>query len=48
MDLDASLNFYRERFADASGFTFVFAGSFDLATMRPLVERCRALARTLA
>jgi zinc protease len=39
MDLDKSLAFYKERFADASGFTFVFAGSFDLDTMKPLVER---------
>ncbi|HEX5068577.1 MAG TPA: insulinase family protein [Vicinamibacterales bacterium] len=39
MDLDKSLAFYRERFADASGFTFVFAGSFDLATLQPLVEK---------
>ena len=39
MDLDKSLAFYRERFADASGFTFVFAGSFDLAVMQPLVEK---------
>jgi zinc protease len=39
MNLDKSLAFYKDRFADASGFTFVFVGSFDLATMRPLVER---------
>jgi zinc protease len=39
MNLDKSLAFYKERFADASGFTFVFVGSFDLATMKPLVER---------
>ena len=39
MSLERSLAFYRERFADASDFTFVFVGSFDLATMRPLVER---------
>jgi zinc protease len=39
MDLDASLAFYEDRFGDASDFTFVFVGSFDLATMRPLVER---------
>jgi zinc protease len=39
MDLDRSLAFYRERFADASDFTFVFVGSFDLAAMKPLVER---------
>lgn len=39
MDLDASVKFYRERFADASDFTFVFVGSFDLDGIRPFVER---------
>jgi zinc protease len=39
MNLDKSLAFYKERFADASDFVFVFVGSFDLATMKPLVER---------
>jgi zinc protease len=39
MDLNRSLAFYKERFADASDFTFFFVGSFDLATMKPLVER---------
>ncbi len=39
MDLQKSFAFYTSRFADASDFTFVFAGAFDLATMRPLVER---------
>jgi zinc protease len=39
MNLDKSLAFYKARFADASGFTFVFVGSFDLATMKPLVEK---------
>src|SRR5205085_1103280 len=39
MNLDQSLAFYRDRFADASDFTFVFVGSFNLATMKPLVER---------
>ena len=39
MNLDTSLAFYRDRFADVSDFTFVFVGSFDLATLRPLVER---------
>ena len=39
MNLDKSLAFYKDRFADASGFTFVFVGSFDLATIKPLVER---------
>jgi zinc protease len=39
MSLDKSMAFYRDRFADASDFTFVFVGSFDLATIKPLVER---------
>ncbi len=39
MNLDKSMAFYKDRFADASDFTFVFVGSFDLATMKPLVER---------
>jgi zinc protease len=38
-NLDKSLAFYKERFADASDFTFLFVGSFDIAAMRPLVER---------
>ncbi len=48
MDLDRSLAFYRDRFADASDFTFVFVGAFDLATMRPLVERYLAGLPSLA
>ena len=39
IDLDKAAAFYRERFADAGDFTFVFVGSFDLETMKPLVER---------
>jgi zinc protease len=39
MDLQKSLAFYKERFADASDFTFVFVGSFDPKAMEPLVER---------
>ena len=39
MSLERSLAFYKDRFADAGDFTFVFVGSFDLATMRPFVER---------
>ena len=38
-NLDKSMAFYKDRFADASDFTFVFVGNFDLATMKPLVER---------
>jgi zinc protease len=39
MDLDKSMAFYKDRFSDASGFTFTFVGSFDLETIKPLVER---------
>jgi zinc protease len=39
MNLDKSMAFYRDRFADAGDFTFVFVGSFDLPTIRPLVEQ---------
>ncbi len=39
MNLEKSIAFYRNRFADASDFTFVVVGSFDVATMKPLVER---------
>lgn len=35
--LDESMAFYRDRFADASDFTFVFVGSFDTDSVRPLV-----------
>ena len=39
MDLAQSLDFYRERFADASDFTFIFVGNIDTLAIRPLVER---------
>lgn len=39
MNLEKAAAFYRDRFADASDFTFVFVGSFDLDTMKPLVEQ---------
>ena len=38
MSLQSSLEEYRERFADISGFTFVFVGNLDLAVLAPLVE----------
>ena len=38
-DLDAAYGLYRERFADASDFTFYFTGTFDLLEIRPLVEQ---------
>ena len=38
-NLDKSMAFYKERFGDASDFTFVFVGNLDPAAMKPLVER---------
>jgi zinc protease len=39
LDMDLAVDFFADRFADASDFTFVFAGALDLETMRPLVEQ---------
>jgi zinc protease len=39
MNLEASARIYRDRFADASDFTFIFVGSFSLDEIRPLVQR---------
>jgi len=39
MNLEKSLAFYKERFADASDFTFVFVGNIDLQALKPLVEQ---------
>ncbi|MFC1543915.1 M16 family metallopeptidase [Gemmatimonadota bacterium] len=38
-DLQQAIDFYQDRFADASDFTFLFVGNLDLQVMRPLVER---------
>ncbi len=38
MDLQKSLAFYKDRFADASDFTFVFIGNFEPKKIQPLVE----------
>ena len=39
INLDRCFQIYRERFADASGFTFTFTGSIDIATFKPLLEQ---------
>ena len=36
---DKALAFYKDRFADASDFTFVFVGNVDTTALKPLVER---------
>ncbi|WP_456427503.1 M16 family metallopeptidase [Rhodocaloribacter sp.] len=38
MDLAKSMAVYRDRFADASDFTFYLVGAFDVEAVRPLVE----------
>ncbi len=39
MNRETSLKIYQERFADASGFTFVIVGNFSPDKIKPLVER---------
>jgi zinc protease len=39
IDLDTAEQFFRQRFADANGFTFLLVGSFSPERVRPLVER---------
>ena len=34
-----SFDFYKDRFADASGFTFVFVGNFKPDSIKPLIEK---------
>ncbi|MBS1502644.1 MAG: insulinase family protein, partial [Bacteroidetes bacterium] len=39
IELDKAYQIYKERFADASGFTFTFTGSIDTNTIKPLLEK---------
>jgi zinc protease len=39
VDPQKSLAFYKDRFADASDFTFVFVGNVDTTALKPLVEK---------
>ena len=39
LNLDKLYGIYKERFADASGFTFVFVGNFNIDSIRPLLEK---------
>ncbi|MBX2876268.1 MAG: insulinase family protein [Saprospiraceae bacterium] len=39
INLDKILQVYRDRFADASDFSFFFVGSFTLEEMKPLVQK---------
>ncbi|MEX2153891.1 MAG: insulinase family protein [Gemmatimonadaceae bacterium] len=42
-----AIGFFRDRFADAGDFTFVFVGNVDTTTLRPLVERYLASLPTI-
>jgi len=37
--LDKAYEFYKQRFADASGFTFTFVGAFDAEKIKPMLEK---------
>jgi len=39
INLDKAFEVYKERFADESGFTFVFVGSIDTLILKPLLEK---------
>ena len=39
LDLEASVRIFRDRFADASDFTFIFVGNFTAEALEPLVDR---------
>lgn len=38
VDLEKAFAFYKDRFADAGDFTFVFVGNLDLEKVKPLIE----------
>jgi zinc protease len=39
INAEKAIAFHKDRFADASDFTFVFVGNVDTTTLKPLVER---------
>lgn len=39
INLGRAYEIYKERFADANGFTFTFVGSFDVDSIKPLLEQ---------
>ena len=39
IDAFKSFDFYRDRFSDAGGFTFVFVGNFKTDSIKPLIEK---------
>ncbi len=39
LNLEKLYSIYKDRFSDAGGFTFVFVGSFNIDSLRPLLEK---------
>lgn len=39
LSLDKAFKIYQERFSDASNFTFLFVGSFDINEIKPFIEK---------
>lgn len=39
IDLNVSYDFYKDRFADASDFTFFFVGNFNIDSITPMLEK---------
>jgi zinc protease len=39
VDPERALAFYRDRYADAANFTFVFVGNVDTVSLKPLIEK---------
>ncbi len=39
LEYEKAMELYRDRFADASDFTFSFVGNFDEATIKPLIQK---------
>ncbi|GLR20085.1 insulinase family protein [Portibacter lacus] len=39
IDYDRALEIYKERFADASGFTFIFVGNFEEETLKEMCQK---------
>ncbi|MEN0006235.1 MAG: insulinase family protein, partial [Bacteroidota bacterium] len=39
LDIEEIYRIYQDRFADASDFTFVFVGNFEIAKIKPLLQR---------
>lgn len=39
IDLDKAYTFYKDRFSNANGFTFVITGSFDVTEIKPIITK---------